>query len=53
MSYSNRPSKSADPSIRPNRTPFSPSVYRERKLKDGAAARKRNRKGVAFHGKKA
>lgn len=44
MSYSNRPSKFADPTKRPNQAPFSPSPHRERKLKEGDAARKRNRK---------
>jgi hypothetical protein len=45
MSYSNRPSKFGDPTKRPNQQPFTPSSYREAKLKEGAAARKRNRGG--------
>lgn len=43
MAYSNRPSKFADPTKRPNQAPFSPSAHRERKLKTAAAARKKNR----------
>ncbi len=43
---SNRPSKFADPTVRPNQQPFSPSVHRQRKLALAAAARKKNRAKV-------
>lgn len=51
MANSNRPSKFADPTVRPYRQPFSPSAHRERKLNEAAFKRKRNRQGVRYHGR--
>jgi hypothetical protein len=50
MSYSNRPSKFSDPTVRPNQAPFTPSARRESRLKLSAFKRKRNRQGVRYHG---
>jgi hypothetical protein len=45
MANSNRPSKWADPSVRPTQSPFTPSPVRERRRHESAASRKRNGQG--------
>lgn len=61
MSYSNRPLHRPDPTVSPYardaqgnlrlRDPFTPTAYQEAKRNAASEARKRNRKGVAFHGR--